>query len=120
MSSIKKRASNYGREVVNIKILGFTCNVCLGPKCTVCQKLSDTTKEVVGELSIDASIEEVKDILRIVQYPGLKLCCVLNVPALVLNERVVCAGRLPSKDEVEKYIKEALSVNRVLCQREKL
>jgi hypothetical protein len=92
---------------VNIKIMGFTCNVCLGAECTVCQKLSDTTKEVVGELGIDASIEEIKDILTIARYPGLKGCCLLNVPGLVLNERVVCAGRLPSKEEVEKYIKEA-------------
>jgi len=107
VSSIKKRPSNYGREVVNIKIMGFTCNVCLGPKCTVCQELSDTTKEVVGELRIDADIEEVKDILTIARYPGLKGCCLLNVPGLVVNGRLVCAGRLPSKDEVEKYIKEA-------------
>ena len=104
MSSIKKRPSNYGREVVNIKILGFTCNVCLGPKCTVCQKLSDTTKEVVGELGIDASIEEVKDILTIARYPGLKGCCLLNVPGLVVNGRLVCAGRLPSKEEVTQFI----------------
>jgi hypothetical protein len=95
-------------EAVNIKVMGFTCNVCLGPECTVCQKLSDTTKEVVGELGIDASIEEVKDILTIARYPGLKGCCLLNVPGLVVNEKLVCAGRLPGKDEVKKYIKEAV------------
>lgn len=93
---------------MDIKVFGFTCNVCLGPECTVCQKLSDTVKEVTGELGIDATIEEVKDLLTVARYPGLKGCCMLNVPGLVVDERLVCAGRLPSKDEVERYIKESV------------
>ena len=92
---------------MNIKVFGFTCNVCLGPECTVCQKLSDTVKEVAGELGIGATIEEVKDLLTVARYPGLKGCCMLYVPGLVVNEKLVCTGRLPSKEELTRFIMNA-------------
>jgi len=92
---------------VNIKIMGFTCNVCLGPECTLCQRLSDTVREVAGELGIEANIEEVKDILTIARYPGMKGCCLLNVPGLVVNDKLVCAGRLPGREEVTRFILNA-------------
>ena len=39
----------------------------LGPGCAKCHQLEKTTKEVVKELGIDASIEEIKDIKKIMQ-----------------------------------------------------
>jgi hypothetical protein len=58
---------------------------------------------VVKELGIDASIEEVKDMMKIVQYP------ILTTPALVINEELVCAGRVPTKAEVTHLIANALT-----------
>jgi len=57
---------------------------------------------VVKELGIDASIEEVKDIKKIMEYP------VLTTPGLVLNEELVCSGRIPTKAEVTQFIANAL------------
>jgi small redox-active disulfide protein 2 len=73
----------------------------LGTGCAKCMQLEKTVKEAVKELGIDVKIEEVKDIKKIMQYP------ILTTPGLVIDEKVVCSGKIPSKDEVKKYIKEA-------------
>jgi len=80
---------------MNIKILG--------PGCARCHQLEKTTKEVVRELGIDATIEEVKDMMKIVQYP------ILTTPGLVINEELVCAGRVPTKAELAQLVASALT-----------
>ncbi|MFA5367219.1 MAG: thioredoxin family protein [Dehalococcoidia bacterium] len=74
----------------------------LGTGCAKCMQLEKTAKEAVKELGIDAKIEEVKDITKILEYP------ILTTPGLVIDEEVVCSGKIPSKDEVKKYINEAV------------
>jgi len=80
---------------MNIKILG--------PGCARCQQLEKTTREVVKELGVDAEIEEVKDINKIMEYP------VLTTPGLVINGQVLCAGRVPNKAELTQFIASALA-----------
>ena len=75
----------------------------LGPGCARCDQLEKITKEVVKELGIDFSLEHVKDIKKIMEYP------ILHTPGLVLNEELVCSGRVPTKVEVTTYITTALS-----------
>jgi len=70
----------------------------LGTGCAKCNQLEKTTKEVVKELGIQAIIEEVKDINKILEYP------ILTTPGLVLNEELVCSGRVPNKAEVTQFI----------------
>jgi small redox-active disulfide protein 2 len=74
----------------------------VGPGCARCHQVEQTTKEVVKELGLDVSIEEVKDVKRIMQYP------VLTTPGLVVNEELVCSGRVPTKAEVTQFIINAL------------
>ncbi len=76
---------------MKIKILGTGC-----PKC---QKLEEVTREATKELGIDASIEKVKDIVKIMEYP------VLATPALVIDEMVVLAGKVPTREEVATLLK---------------
>ena len=80
---------------MNIKILGTGCS-----KCHALQK---TTKEVVQELGVDATVEEVKDITKIVSYN------VLMTPGLVINENVVSSGKVPSKAEVTQLVINAMA-----------
>ncbi len=75
----------------------------LGPGCARCDQLEKITEEVVKELAIDASLEHVKDVKIIMEYP------ILHTPGLVLNEELVCSGRVPTKAEVATYITTALS-----------
>jgi hypothetical protein len=57
----------------------------------------------VSELALDATIEEVRDIKKIMEYP------ILATPGLVIDEKLVCAGRVPTKAEVTSFITTALS-----------
>ena len=75
----------------------------LGPGCARCDQLEKITKEVVKELGIDVNLEHVKDVKKIMEYP------ILHTPGLVLNEELVCSGRVPTKAEVTTYITTALS-----------
>jgi len=83
------------RSKMNIKILGSGC--------ARCHQLGKTTRETVKELGIDAEIEEVKDINKIMEYP------ILTTPGLVINEELVCAGRVPNKAEINQLIANALT-----------
>ena len=75
----------------------------LGTGCARCQQLEKTAKEVVRELGIDAMVEEVKDIKKIMEYP------ILTAPGLVIDEKLVCSGRVPTKAEVTTFITTALA-----------
>ncbi len=75
----------------------------LGPGCAKCQQLEQTTSEVVKELGIEASLEHVRDIKKIMEYP------ILHTPGLVLNEELVCSVRVPTKAEVTQFITAALN-----------
>ena len=70
----------------------------LGPGCARCDQLEELTKEVVKELGIDVSLEHVKDIKKIMEYP------ILTTPGLVIDEKLVCSGRVPTKAEVTTFI----------------
>jgi small redox-active disulfide protein 2 len=74
----------------------------LGTGCSKCHQLEQTVKDVVNDLGIEASFEEVKDIKKIMSYP------ILTTPGLVVNEEVVCSGRVPNKTEVTQLIVSAL------------
>ena len=74
----------------------------LGPGCAKCSQLEKTTKEVVKELGIDANVEEVKDITKILDYP------ILTTPGLLINEEVVCSGKVPSMAEITQFIINAM------------
>ena len=80
---------------MNIKILG--------PGCARCQQLEKIVKEVVKELAIDATVEEVKDIKKFIDYN------VMMTPGLVINEQVVSFGKVPSKAEVTQLLINALA-----------
>jgi len=75
----------------------------LGPGCARCHQLEQTAREVAKELGIEASIEEVKDIKKMMAYP------ILTTPGLVINEQLVCSGRVPTKAEVTTFITTALA-----------
>jgi small redox-active disulfide protein 2 len=78
---------------MEIKILGTGC-----PKCKTLEK---ATQEVVTENNYDAQISKVEDIVQIMNYG------VISTPGLVINEKVVISGRVPSKEEIKQQIEKA-------------
>jgi small redox-active disulfide protein 2 len=74
----------------------------LGSGCENCQKVEALAHKVVNSLSIDAHIEKITD------HAGIKNYKILATPGLVVNEKVVCAGRIPSETEVTTWFVKAL------------
>jgi small redox-active disulfide protein 2 len=74
----------------------------LGPGCQNCQNLASLTTHAVNALSIDARVEKVTDYAEIMKYK------ILATPGLVINEKVVCAGRVPSEAEITTFLTNAL------------
>ncbi|MGE5262979.1 MAG: thioredoxin family protein [Acidobacteriota bacterium] len=75
----------------------------LGPGCSNCQKVEQIAKQVVATLSVDATIQKVTEREEMMAYP------ILATPGLVVNEKLVCAGRIPSEAEVTTWITNALA-----------
>ena len=73
----------------------------LGTGCAKCRAVEKTVREVVVELGLDARVEEVKDMARILEYK------VMMTPGLVIDGKVVSSGRVPSKSDVKRMIEEA-------------
>jgi len=75
----------------------------LGPGCAKCKTLDKLTREVVEEHKLDATISKVEDIVEIMQYN------ILATPALVINEKVVFKGGVPSKAQIKELIEKSFN-----------
>lgn len=73
----------------------------LGPGCKKCNTLAEATNKAISELSIEANIEKVDDMVKILSYG------VMSTPALVINEKVVVSGKVPSVSEIKEFIQKA-------------
>ena len=70
----------------------------LGGGCANCKRLESQTKKVVEKLDIDAVFIKVTDHNEIMEYP------ILSTPGLVVNEKVLSSGRIPSETEIENWL----------------
>jgi len=84
------RITNKINYIMKIKVLGTGC-----PNCKALEK---NTNEAVQELGIKATITKEEDIMRIMEYG------VMHTPALVVDEKVLVSGRVPSKKELIKLL----------------
>jgi small redox-active disulfide protein 2 len=77
----------------------FTIKV-LGSGCANCKKLEAVTRKVVTDLGVEAEIVKVTDYAEIMKYP------ILSTPGLVINEKLVSAGRIPAETEIAAWLKD--------------
>lgn len=73
----------------------------LGTGCAKCKTLYETVQRAVKETGVDAVVEKVEDIQKIMTFE------ILMTPGLVINGQVKTAGRLPNLEEVKQLIASA-------------
>jgi small redox-active disulfide protein 2 len=74
----------------------------LGSGCPNCKRLEAITRQAMDMLSLEAEVVKVTDYAKIMEYN------ILSTPGLVINEKVVCSGRVPSPAEVTTFLTSAL------------
>lgn len=75
----------------------------LGPGCTNCKNLERLTREAVKELGLDATVEKVED------YPTMMGYGLMATPGLVVDDKVIVSGRVPSPAEISRLLSAASS-----------
>lgn len=77
----------------------------LGPGCANCKRLEQIARKAIDKLAVEANLVKVTDYQQIVDLG------VMSTPGLIVNDKVVSSGRIPSEDEVTAWVKEALEAS---------
>jgi small redox-active disulfide protein 2 len=77
----------------------------LGSGCANCKRLEQETRKAVNNLALEAKVIKVTEYREIMEYD------ILSTPGLVINEKVVSTGRIPSRSEIETFLTSALEEN---------
>jgi len=80
----------FGERMISIKILGAGCKKC--------ETLETRVRELVTENKLNAEVEKVTDINKIIDYG------IMMTPALVVNEEVKSVGIIPKNDQILNWI----------------
>jgi small redox-active disulfide protein 2 len=73
----------------------------LGPGCANCRKLEAIAREAASSANLQADFVKVTDMKDIIAYD------VMSTPGLVVNEKLVSSGRIPTVSEVQKWLAAA-------------
>lgn len=70
-----------------------------GPGCANCTKAENIIKEVIAEAGIDAKVYKITDFAEMAKLG------VLSTPAIVIDGKIKCIGKVPQKNEVMEWIR---------------
>jgi len=70
----------------------------LGSGCANCKKLESVAREAAASAGLEAEFVKVTDMKAIISYD------LLATPGLVINEKLFSSGRIPTQDEVRKWM----------------
>jgi len=70
----------------------------LGSGCANCRKLEAVAREAAAGAGVDAEFIKVTDMKDILAYD------VLSTPGLVINEKLVSSGRIPTQAEIRQWM----------------
>lgn len=74
----------------------------LGSGCANCKRLEQIARKVISDMSVEA------DVIKVTDYNDIMAYNILSTPGLVINEKVVSSGRIPSVAEVTTFVANAL------------
>ena len=75
---------------MNIKVLGTGCKSCKG--------LYEVVLEVVSTLDKEINIDYINDLNKIMEYG------IMDIPAMIINDKIVSTGRMLTNKQVEELI----------------
>jgi small redox-active disulfide protein 2 len=75
----------------------------LGSGCPNCKKVEEIAKQAVNMMGVEATV------VKVTNYNDITAYNILATPGLVINEKVVCTGRIPTPAEVTTFLANALA-----------
>jgi small redox-active disulfide protein 2 len=75
----------------------------LGSGCANCKRVEQIARKVVTDMGLEA------EFIKVTEYPKIMEYNILSTPGLVVNEKVVCSGRIPSPAEITTWLTSALN-----------
>lgn len=74
----------------------------LGSGCASCKNVEQLARQAIAKLDLEAEVIKVTDYAEMMQYN------ILSTPGLVINDKLVCAGRIPTEAQVTSWLIDAL------------
>ena len=81
-----------------MKLESINCIKVLGAGCKSCHDQYEIVRKTVEKLGMDIDVEYITDMEKVMSYG------VMNMPAIVINEKVVSSGKVLKEREVQKFI----------------
>ncbi len=76
----------------------------LGSGCPTCKKLYEITQKAVGELKLEATVEYITDISKIIEMG------IMQSPVLAVNGNPVMVGFTPEIEKIKDLITKGVSI----------
>lgn len=73
----------------------------LGPGCAQCDRMEKEILKILAETGLPADFSHVREMKEIAQYG------IMGMPALVINEKVKCSGKVPPARTLKEWITKA-------------
>jgi len=74
----------------------------LGSGCANCKRVEQIARKVITDMGIEA------EVVKVTEYPEIMKYNIMSTPGLVINEKVVSTGRIPTPVEVTTWLTSAL------------
>jgi small redox-active disulfide protein 2 len=74
----------------------------LGSGCANCKRVEQIVHKVVEEMTLQA------EVIKVTEYPEIMKYNVMSTPGLVINEKIVSTGRIPTPAEVTTWLTDAM------------
>lgn len=81
----------------------------LGPGCAKCIQTEKIVREAVEQSGVTAQVIKVTDIMEMMNLG------VMSTPAVIIDGKIVCSGRVPTHDQVIGWMKGAIAADSVSC-----
>lgn len=76
----------------------------LGSGCANCKRVEQITHKVIADMGIEAEVIKITDYAEIMTYN------IMSTPGLVINEKLVSTGRIPTPAEITTWLTNPLEI----------
>ena len=74
----------------------------LGSGCANCKRVEQIVRKIITDMGIEA------EVVKVTEYADIMAYNVMSTPGLVINEKIVSTGRIPTPAEVTTWLTDAL------------